>query len=76
MKKVIFTVALAAMFAVGCNNGATSKVNGTDSTAVQVDSVGVDSLKVDSVIVETPGGETPSIRPVEEFDASGVESVK
>jgi PBP1b-binding outer membrane lipoprotein LpoB len=71
MKKVIFTVALAAMFAVGCNNGATSKVNGTDSTAVQVDSVGVDSLKVDSV-----GGETPRVEPVQPIDAASVESVK
>lgn len=76
MKKVIFTMALVAMFAVGCNNGATSKVNGTDSTAVQVDSVSVDSLKVDSIGVETPGGETPSVEPVKEVDAAGVESVR
>jgi len=53
MKKVIFALALVATLTVGCNNGATSKVNGTDSTAVQVDSVAVDSAVVDTVKVDT-----------------------
>jgi|694.fasta_scaffold20805_3 PBP1b-binding outer membrane lipoprotein LpoB len=69
MKKVIFALALVATLTVGCNNGATSKVNGTDSTTVQVDSVSVDSLKVDSI-----GDGTLQVKPVE--PTTGAEAVK
>lgn len=71
MKKVIFALALVATMTVGCNNGATSRVNGTstDSTAVQVDSVSVDSLKVDSI-----GDGTLGVKPVQ--PTTGEEAVK
>lgn len=47
MKKVIFALAVATVFAACNNTGSTTATSSTDSTAV--DSVKVDSVKVDTV---------------------------
>lgn len=50
MKKVFFAIAaiVATISIASCGNGATSKTETADSTAVQVDSLATDSVAVDT----------------------------
>jgi hypothetical protein len=53
MKKLVLTLALVALVAVGCNKVTPSaKLTTVDSTAVAVDSVQVDSTTVDTTAVK------------------------
>jgi predicted small lipoprotein YifL len=55
MKKVFFAIAaiVATISIASCGNGATSKTETADSTAVQVDSTQVDTVTVDTITVDT-----------------------
>jgi len=53
MKKLVLTLALVALVAVGCNKVTPpAKLTTVDSTAVAVDSVSVDTTAVDTTAVK------------------------
>jgi len=54
MKKVFLAIAaiVATISIASCGNGATSKTETADSTAVQVDSAQVDTVTVDTTTVK------------------------
>lgn len=66
MKKIVALfaiVATALLTSCGNGNGKTNE-NGTDSTAVAVDSLAVDSLKVDSTVVDSAKVDVKEVKEV------------